>query len=154
MFKEMRRKDREIFDEEIDEILSNGEFGTLSTISENGYPYTVPLSYVYYKNAIYFHCASEGHKLENIKKNSKVSFCVVTGTEVLPDKFSTKYKSVVAFGEASEVEDGFKETILIQIINKYSKGFLDKGKKYIEKGKNNTKIIRIDINYITGKARK
>lgn len=154
MFKEMRRKDREIFDEEIYEVLSKGEFGILSTISENGYPYSVPLSYIYYENAIYFHCANEGHKLENIKENSKVSFCVVTDTEVLPDKFSTKYKSVIAFGKASEVEEGFKETILAQIINKYSKGFLEEGKKYIEKGKNSTKVIRIEINYVTGKARK
>lgn len=48
----------------------------------------------------------------------------------------------------------FKETILIQIINKYSKEFLEEGKKYIEKGKNSTKVIRIEINYVTGKARK
>lgn len=154
MFKEMRRKDREIFNEEIDEILVNGEYGILSTINENGYPYTVPLSYVYYDKCIYFHCAREGQKLENINKNPKVSFCVVVNTEVLPDKFSTKYKSVIAFGEASEVSDEIKETVLFETIKKYSKGFLEEGKKYIEKGKAHTKIIKIDIQHITGKARK
>lgn len=153
MFKEMRRKDREIFNEEIDGILEKGEYGILSTICENGYPYAVPLSYVYYKNAIYFHCAKEGQKLENINKNPKVSFCVVADTEVLPDKFSTKYKSVVAFGEAGEVNGELKETILFEIIKKYSAGFLEEGKKYIGKAKDHTKIIKIDIHHFTGKSR-
>ena len=154
MFKEMRRKDREILSKQLEEILFYGEYGTLSTISENGYPYIVPLSYVYYDKCIYFHCAKEGHKLENIKLNNKVSFCVVTDTEVLPSKFSTKYKSVIAFGTASEVTDNLKENILIQLIDKYSKDFLDKGKKYIEKARENTKIIKIDIQHMTGKANK
>lgn len=154
MFKEMRRKDREIFSEGIEEILIHGEYGTLSTISDDGYPYIVPLNYIYYNKCIYFHCAKEGYKLQNIEKNNKVSFCVVTGTEVLPSKFSTKYKSVIAFGTASEVTDDLKETILIQLIDKYSHNFLDEGKKYIEKAKDNTKVMKIEIQHITGKARK
>lgn len=53
MFSTMRRKDREVTGSVIEEILLQGEFGTLATISENGYPYTVPLSYVYYDKAIF-----------------------------------------------------------------------------------------------------
>lgn len=154
MFKEMRRKDREIFNKKLEEILLDGEYGTLSTISENGYPYIVPLNYVYYDKCIYFHCAKEGHKLEDIKQNNKVSFCVVTDTEILPSRFSTKYKSVIAFGTASEVTDNLKENVLIQLINKYSKDFLDEGKKYIDKAKENTKIMKINIQHMTGKSNK
>ncbi len=66
MFKEMRKKDREVLGEDIEKILTNGEYGVLATVGENGYPYTVPLSYVYQDNSIYFHCAKEGHKLDNI----------------------------------------------------------------------------------------
>ncbi len=108
MFKKMRRSDRALAEVEINEVLEKGEYGFLSTISDHGYPYVVPLSYVYDNNSIYFHCATEGEKLDNIKQNNKVSFCVVTDTEVLPDKFSTKYKSVIAFGKASELEDHLK----------------------------------------------
>ncbi|MDZ5016887.1 pyridoxamine 5'-phosphate oxidase, partial [Clostridium perfringens] len=94
MFKEIRRKDREIEGSQVIEVLKKCEYGILSTVDENGYPYGVPLSYVYANDSIYFHSAVEGHKLENIKKNDKVSFCVVGQTDVLPDKFSTKYESV------------------------------------------------------------
>jgi nitroimidazol reductase NimA-like FMN-containing flavoprotein (pyridoxamine 5'-phosphate oxidase superfamily) len=153
MFKEMRRKDREIFGEDIEKILINGEYGTLAAIGENGYPYIVPLSYVYQDNTIYFHCAKEGHKLENIEKNPKVSFCVVTDTEVLPEKFSTDYKSVIAFGVASEVIGDLKGDILLKFIDKYSEDFMEEGKKYIARAKDTAKIIEIKIQHITGKSR-
>jgi len=153
MFKEIRRKDREITKEEIKEILATGEYGFLSTISDNGYPYVVPLSFVYYDNSIYFHCATEGQKLDNINQNDKVSFCVVTDTELLPEKFSTKYKSVVVFGLASEVEDDLKEDVLFKLIDKYSSQFLVEGNKYIKGAKDKTKVVKIDIQHITGKGR-
>jgi len=153
MFKEMRRNDREIFDKDIEDILVNGEYGTLSTIGDNGYPYIVPLSYVCFKNSIYFHCAQDGSKLQNIERNDKVSFCVVTDTEVMPAKFSTKYKSVIVFGTCCIVPDDLKETVLIQLIDKYSHDFLQVGKKYVEKAKGNTKVMKIEIKHMTGKAR-
>lgn len=62
MFKQMRRKEREIENIEAEEILKNGEYGVLSTVGENGYSYGVPLSYVYLNNSINFHCALEGQK--------------------------------------------------------------------------------------------
>lgn len=149
----MRRKDREIFNEDIEEILMHGEYGTLSTISDDGYPYIVPLSYIYYDKCIYFHCAKDGYKLQNIKRNNKISFCIVTDTEVIASEFSTKYKSVIVFGIASEVIDDLKETILIKFIDKYSHNFLAEGKKYIDKAKDHTKIFKIDIQHMTGKSR-
>jgi len=153
MFKEMRRKDREISDEMIEEILIKGEYGTLATIGDDGYPYAVPLNYVYYNKSIYLHSAEVGHKLQNIERNNKVSFCVVTDTEVLSKIFATKYKSVIAFGTASEVEGELKDNILLQLIHKYSPEFIEQGKKYIDMAKHKTKLIEINIQHITGKAR-
>lgn len=154
MFKDMRRKDKEVFDEEITEILTNGEYGVFSSINENGYPYGVPVNYVYHDNCIYFHCANDGHKLHNIKTNNNVSFCVVSDTKIIPEKFSTKYKSVIAFGKASEVIDESKGLVLLKIIEKYSNDYIESGKKYIEKSKDNTKIIKIDIDHMSGKISK
>ena len=73
MFREMRRKDREISINDSREILTKACYGVLSTISENGYPYGVPVNYVFYNGYIYFHSAKEVHKIDNIKNNSKVS---------------------------------------------------------------------------------
>ncbi|GKZ02286.1 pyridoxamine 5'-phosphate oxidase family protein [Paraclostridium bifermentans] len=118
MFKQMRRKERQIEIVEAEEILKNGEYGVLSTNGENGYSYGTPLSYVYFNNSVYFHCALEGQKLENINYNNKVSFCVVGKTCVIPEKFSTKYESTILFGEANEVFGEEKNEALIEILKK------------------------------------
>lgn len=152
MFKEMRRGSRQISEIEVLEILSKGEYGTLATICEDGYPYSTPLSYSYHNDAIYFHCATKGQKLINLNSNSKVSFSIVGDTEILPDKFSTKYESVIIFGEAKIVDGEEKEVALLKLIEKYSEGFLEDGKMYIEKAKDATTVIKIDINHMTGKA--
>lgn len=154
MIKEMRRKDRKIFNDGIEEVLINGEYGTLASIGEDGYPYIVPLNYVYYNKSLYFHSAKDGYKLQNIERDAKISFCVVTSTEVLPSEFSTKYKSVIASGVASQVTDDLKDIILLQFVDKYSHDFLDEGKKYIEKAKDRVKVIKINIQHLTGKARR
>ncbi len=154
MFKEMRRKNREISKEEIIKILEQGEYGTVATVDENGYPYSLPLSYVYYKDCIYFHCAREGKKLSNIDKNNKVSFSVVGNTELMPSKFSTKYESVIVFGKAHKSQNEEKELALLKLIEKYSPNFLEEGKAYIEKAKDITTVIKIDIEHLTGKSNK
>lgn len=152
MFKQMRRKEREIELVEAEEILKNGEYGVLSTNGENGYSYGTPLSYVYFNNSVYFHCALEGQKLENINYNNKVSFCVVGKTCVIPEKFSTKYESTILFGEANEVFGEEKNEALIEILKKYSPDFIDKGTLYIKNAGDKTKVIKIKINKISGKA--
>lgn len=154
MFRGLRKIDREIANSEVIEILRNNDYGILSTISENGYPYGVPLSYVYINNSIYFHCAVEGHKLENIMNNNKVSFCVVGQTSILPEQFSTKYESVIVFGRAVEVFDDEKITALLELVNKYSKDYLEKGREYIKNSHSKTKVIKISIEHISGKARR
>lgn len=152
MFGEMRRKDREIGADEAASILKKGEYGVLSTMGENGYAYGVPLSYVYIDNCIYFHCAVEGHKLDNIRNDDKVSFCVVGRTELFPEKFSTIYESVIVFGKAAEVYDDEKSRAFTALLEKYANEYLEKGKEYIKKADSKTKVIRISIDHITGKA--
>jgi nitroimidazol reductase NimA-like FMN-containing flavoprotein (pyridoxamine 5'-phosphate oxidase superfamily) len=154
MFREMRRKDREIKKDEAIEILKNIDYGILSTISQNGYPYGVPISYTYINGSIYFHCAAEGHKLDNIKNNDKVSFCVVGQTKTLPDKFSVKYESAIVFGRAVEVCDNEKNMALSEILNKYSPDYFEQGQEYIQNSSEDTKVIRINVEHISGKARK
>lgn len=150
----MRRKDRQLTSEESIEILLRGETGYLSTISADGYPYTVPLNYVFFNNGIYFHCAKEGHKIDNIIKSDKVSFCVACDIENLPEEFSTNYKSVILFGSAKEVIESEKSDALLELIKKYSNQFVEKGKNHLEKAKDSTKVFKINIGHMTGKARK
>lgn len=154
MFKEMRKKDRSIDIDESINILKSGQYGVLSTVGENGYAYGVPLNYTYFNGGIYFHCAREGSKLDNILHNDKVSFCVVGSTEPMPEKFSYRYESTIVFGSAAEVFDEEKESALVELIKKYSADFLEKGIEYVKKDASKTKVIKISIEHISGKARK
>ncbi|MDD3706075.1 MAG: pyridoxamine 5'-phosphate oxidase family protein [Clostridiaceae bacterium] len=153
MFREMRRKDREIDSIKAAAILEAGEYGVLSTVGSNGYAYGIPLSYAYSNGSIYFHSATVGHKLDNISYNDKVSFCVVGATEVIPEDFGTKYESVVVFGKASEVYDEEKQEALMAIIKKYSSDFIENGKKYVAGSADKAKVIKIEIEHMTGKAK-
>jgi nitroimidazol reductase NimA-like FMN-containing flavoprotein (pyridoxamine 5'-phosphate oxidase superfamily) len=154
MFKEMRRKDRSIDSEQAVQLLTNGQYGVLSTVGENGYAYGIPLNYAYLEGNIYFHSAVEGNKLDNIMFNNKVSFCVVGSTEPIPDKFSYRFESVVAFGRAEEVYDKEKEDALMALIQKYSSEFMEKGQEYVRKDGIKSRVIKINIEHLTGKARK
>lgn len=153
MFKEVRKTERKISEAATVEVLNKGEYGILSTVGEDGYPYGVPLSYVYMNDGIYFHCAIEGHKLENIRFNEKGSFCVVGNTEVLAEKFSTKYESAIVFGTIIEVVQEEKEQALLRFIEKYSANYMEQGKNYIKTGAARAKVMKLCIQHSSGKAR-
>jgi nitroimidazol reductase NimA-like FMN-containing flavoprotein (pyridoxamine 5'-phosphate oxidase superfamily) len=154
MLGNVRRKDREISIEMATQLLAEGEYGFLATVGADGQAYGVPLNYVFKNNCLYFHCALEGHKLDNIRANNKVSFCVVGRAKVIPEKFTTAYESAVAFGTASEVQGNEKHEAMLSLLEKYSHEFMEEGKKTIDKYIKITTVIKIDIRHITGKARK
>ncbi|MGH4117914.1 pyridoxamine 5'-phosphate oxidase family protein [Clostridium sp.] len=133
------------------ELLKNCEYGILSTCGEGNTPYGIPLSYVVIDKNIYFHCASVGTKLDNIRMNDNVSFTVVGKTEVLQDKFSMKYESVVAFGHAIKLENHEKDEPLMEFIRKYSPDFIEQGRLYIDRDKEKATLIKIEIYSFTGK---
>jgi uncharacterized protein len=154
MFTEMRRQDRLINNSEAIRVLEAGQYGILSTTGSNGYAYGVPISYTYSNGSIYFHCAVEGQKLENIKHNSKVSFCVVGETTPLPQDFAVKYESTIVFGKAVEIFKDEKQTALEAILAKYSAAFTKEGLEYIRRATDATRLFKIEIDHLTGKARR
>lgn len=154
MERKIRRVDRSISETEAKEILQKGEYGVLSTVSADGEPYGVPVSYSYAGDVLYFHCAVEGRKLENLQANDRVSLCVVGRTEVMPEKFGTKYESAMVFGKAWEATGDEKHEGLLALLRKYSPGFIEEGLKYAEKVDEKVKVYKITIESITGKARR
>ena len=153
MFREMRRKDKMKTYEEAVQILGECTNGVLSVIGDGGYPYGVPVSYIYNDGKIYFHCAGEGHKLDAIKADSRVSFTVVGADEIAPEKFTTMYKSVIAFGRASIIDTNEEKMAALNMIReKYSGDFPAEGAAYIEKFWDKTTVVVIDIEHMTGKG--
>ena len=149
----MRRQDKALSDVDIIKILNQGEYGVLATVDSDGQPYGVPLNYVYIDGDIYFHCALEGHKLDNIACNDKVSFSVVGRTEVLPAEFSTGYESVIAFGTAAVISGDERYRGLMALAEKYSPDYLSEASAYIEKLDKQTAVVRFSVDRMTGKAR-
>ena len=105
MFRKMRRNKQLLPLEECVEILNRGTSGVLAVTGDDDYPYAVPLSYVYYDNKIYFHGAKTGHKLDAVSKHEKVSFCVIDKDQVVPDEYTTYFRSVIVFGKARILKD-------------------------------------------------
>ena len=152
--REMRRRDRALPPEDTIELLRRGEHGVLSTVDSDGQPYGVPLTYCVFGDAIYFHSAVDGHKLDNIAANNRVSFCVVGSTEVLRDEFAIRYTSAIAFGVVEEVFDAEKQRALEGLLSKYSASVTREGLEYIEKMSPRVRVFRIRIERITGKIRR
>ena len=82
MFREMRRSKQQLSQEETEAVLTRGTSGVLSVLGDGGYPYGVPLSYVYHDGKLYFHWALSGHKLDAVRACPKASFCVVDRDQV------------------------------------------------------------------------
>ena len=104
-FRQMRRKRQQLSEEESIGILQKATAGTLALLGDNDYPYAVPISYVYNNGNLYFHSALSGHKVDAICKCDKASFCVIEQNDVQPKKYTTFFRSVIAFGRIHIIED-------------------------------------------------
>jgi nitroimidazol reductase NimA-like FMN-containing flavoprotein (pyridoxamine 5'-phosphate oxidase superfamily) len=103
-FRKMRRFKQQLSEDETTDILIRGKTGILAVLGNFGYPYTVPLNYVYEDGKIYFHCAKEGHKLDAVRQCDKVSFCVIDKDNVVAEKMTTYFSSAIVFGRARILE--------------------------------------------------
>jgi hypothetical protein len=153
MFQELRRKDKSLSEADSKQILEKGLYGVLGTISKSGYAYTIPLNYVYHKNNIYFHCATAGHKLENVQHNNRVSFTVVENCQIVPVKFTAKFRSVIVFGKISFVKNDDEKLAGLQLLTKkYAPKFQKEVKEYIQSYFNKVVLLKLQIEKITGKG--
>jgi len=153
MFREMRRFKQLLSQEETINILNACTSGVLGVHGDNGYPYTVPLSYVYKERKLYFHCAFEGHKIDSIKRNDKVTFTVIEQDDVIQEGFKTHYRSVIIFGRARILTDAAEKQYALKcIVEKYSPDYIDKGNMVIEDALSNVCIMEVNIEHMTGKA--
>lgn len=155
----VRRQDRLLDEKHATDLLRSGEFGFLSMVetdSEGSGAYGIPISYVWNgEGAIYFHCAPEGHKLNCIRDNSRVSFCVVGQTNVIPHKFTTAYESILVRGTAViDISAEERMRALELILDKYSPNDKVVGLKHAEKSFHHTAIIRLDISSVSGKTKR
>ena len=99
MFREMIRKNKQLSREECVKLLKTEKRGVLSVIGDGGYPYGMPMNH-YYNDSdgnIYFHCGKIGHRLDSIKGDDKVSFCVCDKGYANDGEWALNVKSVIVF---------------------------------------------------------
>ena len=158
MFRPMRRSKQQLPHEEALVILQEGSTGILALSGDDGYPYLVPLNYLYVVadgsealGKVYFHSAKAGHKIDTIERDPKASFCVIADDTVLPDKYSTAYKSVIAFGTVRLIEGDLAHKALFDLGDKYNPHHEDRTLEKVNSAEDRCAMIEFTIEHLTGK---
>lgn len=152
MFRGMRRFKQMLTEEECVQILTRGTSGVLAVMGDEGYPYAVPLSYVYEEGKIIFHSAKSGHKIDAIKQCDKASFCVIDKDHIVPEKYTTYFRSVIAFGKVHILEnDNVMRVAIDRLAEKYRPGYEEEREQEIQRGMAQMCMFELEIEHMTGK---
>lgn len=153
MFRPVRRKNREISIEVAKDLLRTSRRGVLAVNGDNGYPYALPLNYLYDEdsNTIIFHGARAGHKIDSIKACDKVCFTVYGNETIKEEAWAPYVQSTIVYGKCHLVDDQERAMeILRNLARKYypSEDIID---EEIAKAGKAVQMFQIDIEHISGK---
>lgn len=153
MFREMRRKRQMLSEDNCSKILREGSSGVLALSGDNGFPYAVPISYVYDGKKLFFHCAKSGHKLDAVRRNPKASFCVISQDTIVPEEYTTYYRSVIVFGTIRILENHEEKRAAIEnFCLKYTPlDTKEQRSNIIEREWNGLCMLEMTIEHLTGK---
>ncbi len=153
MFREMRRFKQQISEDECIRILKEQPRGILSMHGDDGYPYGIPMDHWYSEadGCLYFHCAKEGKKIDSVKRNDKVSYCVYDQGFRREGEWALNINSVVVFGRMRIVEDEDKKR---EICTNLCRKFTD-DEEFLKKEMTNAFprvcCLELSIEHMTGK---
>ena len=149
----MRRKKQALSKEDCVAILNRGTSGVLALAGDDNYPYAVPISYVYDGEKLYFHCAKSGHKLDAINRNEKVSFCVIDQDQIVPEEYTSYFRSVIVFGTMRILTDEKeKRNAIDKLALKYAPDDTKENRKRaIEREWKPLCMLEMNIEHMSGK---
>lgn len=151
-FRPMRRKRQQLTQEECEHILNKATSGTLALLGDGGYPYSLPISFVYHDGNIYFHSALTGHKVDAIRGYEKASFSIIDQDDVKPKEYTTYFRSVIAFGRIQVIEEEAEKMATLRLLgNRYNPDDEEALAAEIQKSGRGMCMIRLDIEHLTGK---
>jgi nitroimidazol reductase NimA-like FMN-containing flavoprotein (pyridoxamine 5'-phosphate oxidase superfamily) len=152
-FKKMRRRERELTEDQAREILARAEHGVLATVGPDGWPYAVPVNHVLFDGLLYIHCAHGGHKLQNIAQEGRVSYCAVASATILPSELTTRYESAIVFGRAALVTDPIERRRALEALAvRFSGELTPEAEKEIAVVGPRTAVLRIRPEHLTAKS--
>ena len=150
MFREMRRFRQAVSRDECEKILREEKRAVLSVNGDDGYPYAVPINFLYDDGKIYFHCAKAGHKLDAMLRDDKVCF-TVHDSGYRKDDWSYYVTSVVVFGRARVMVD---DTEMREKIKRFGMKYYPTEQEVdeeIRKDAARVNFVEITIEHMTGK---
>ena len=153
MFRELIRKNRKLSTEECIDLLRSKTRGVLSVNGDDGYPYGMPMNHLYNEEdgKIYFHCGKIGHRLDALRRDARVSFCVYDRGYRLEGEWALNVKSVIVFGQIEIVDD---MECIVDITTKLSHRFTQ-DEEYIrteiEQHAHRTLLLALTPEHICGK---
>lgn len=151
MFREMRRIKKKLTQEEAVQVLKDASRAVLSVTGEDGYPYGVPVNFLYEAGHIYFHTAKEGMKMDCMRTHPKVCLTAWDAGYKLPGDWAWTLHSVVVFGHVHFIdEEKEKIRLLTDLARKYFPNE-EEIMETLQRSKNGCLIGCIDIDHITGK---
>jgi nitroimidazol reductase NimA-like FMN-containing flavoprotein (pyridoxamine 5'-phosphate oxidase superfamily) len=152
--KTMRRKDREKPREFALAVTDKCAYAVMATVNPDGSPYCIPLSITREDEWLYFHCAQEGQKIDNLRHQNKVCVTCVGNVRVIPKAFGLEYESAVINGTAEEIIDKEEKIRALAIISRrYTPDDMDGFNEAIERSIDRTAVWKIHIDGIFGKGR-
>jgi nitroimidazol reductase NimA-like FMN-containing flavoprotein (pyridoxamine 5'-phosphate oxidase superfamily) len=153
----VRRTDKVMPDEEIQEFLASGYAGRVASVDREGWPYVCPLLFVLMNGEIWVHNASaRGHLRSNVEHSPKVCFELDEAGDVFPyGRFecdtSIAYRSIVAFGAIRIVDDrAAKSAFFDALMKKYANDAKGRAKGFYPRLDEVT-VYAITVNRVTGK---
>ena len=150
-FRTMRRFKQQLTDTECKAILEGGYRGFLAVNGEEGFPYAIPMNFLYYDNHIYFHSAVSGHKIDAIIKNSKACFTIIDEPIKEKNDWWFHVRSVVCFGTVSIVN---KEEERMIRLRQFGEKYFPEGYDINAELQHNaarTALLDFSIEHMTGK---
>lgn len=152
--REMRRKRQQLDLAQCEEILRSSTSGVLSLLGDEGYPYGVPLSHAYEDGLLVFHGASKGHKLDAMLAEPKASYTVVQQDQVVPEEFTTYYRSVIVFGRMRVLEGAEKLAALRKLGDAFWPGHESEREAEIAPRLDRMTVFVLEPEHISGKQAK
>ena len=151
----MRRKDRELSKDLALAVADKSAWSVLAMVNPDGSPYCIPLSLAREGEWLYFHCAQEGQKNDNLKQKSQVCVCCVGDVKAVHGDFSTEFESAVINGTASEITAPDEKLHALRLISeRYTPDNMAAFDEYAQQRLGSTGVWKIHIDEISGKAKK
>lgn len=134
------------------DVLDRAPYAVLALADEHGAPYCIPVSPAREGSTVYIHCAGIGQKLDCLRANPHVAMTAVCACCPVSAEYTMSYASMALQGKAVLVEKEEEKTLALRRISeKYAAADLDKFETVMEHYAGAARVIRIDVERITGK---